>query len=182
MRYFISVDVKDEGVKEALVNLMNRIEGYGDTKTVRPENLHLTLLFLGERLEEELEEIKSRFIDSCEAVNVGEFTCNVEDVGVFPHMNYIKTVWVGVKPREPFDSLHMKFSEYMNGVNEHDFIPHITVGRVRGIDPGDKKQLKAEIERHSGGFGAFQVKNVRLKQSELREDGPEYRDMEVYRL
>lgn len=46
MRYFISVDVDDEDVKENIVTFMNEIEQYGDIKTVKPENLHITLLFL----------------------------------------------------------------------------------------------------------------------------------------
>ncbi|MFB6215560.1 MAG: RNA 2',3'-cyclic phosphodiesterase [Candidatus Aenigmatarchaeota archaeon] len=182
MRYFISIDIEDEDVKEGLVNFIERIEDYGDMKPVRPENLHITLLFLGELSEGELEGARKKFTDTCRNIDVGEFTCNISGVGVFPHMNYIKTIWAGAEPEEELSELLMKFSENMNGENEHDFVAHATLARLRGIGPEEKRDLKEVIESFERDFGSFRVENVRLKESELGPEGPTYRDVEVCRL
>ncbi|MDY6768767.1 MAG: RNA 2',3'-cyclic phosphodiesterase [Candidatus Nanohaloarchaea archaeon] len=182
MRYFISIDIIDEDVKENIMKFTSSIATCGDISTVSSENLHITLLFLGEHDTEREDELRSSFIYTCENINVSEFTCRMENVGVFPHMNYIETVWIGAEPRDKISELHMKFSEYMNGENEYDFVPHATVARVRGVSPAEKSELQEQIESFQQEFGTFEVDRVRLKQSELREDGPEYQDVEVYRL
>lgn len=179
MRYFISIDVEDEGVKEELVKFTKQMESLGDIKTVRPENLHITLLYLGNLSKSDMDEVVPLFTRTCESLDVDEFTCKVSGVGVFPHMNYIKVVWAGAEPGEKLDKLHMKFSELINAGDEEDFVPHITIGRVGGVDPDEKRALKERIESHPADFGSFEVKNVRLKSSELSEDGPVYRDVEV---
>ncbi|MDY6769938.1 MAG: RNA 2',3'-cyclic phosphodiesterase [Candidatus Nanohaloarchaea archaeon] len=182
MRYFISIDVNDESVKNNLVNFMDELSGIGDIDTVPPQNLHITLLFLGERGGAAREELRASFIDACEDLDVGEFTCMLSGVGVFPHMNYIEVVWASAEPEKELDELHMNFDERMSGGNEHDFVPHVTVGRVRGVDPGEKQQLQELIESHPADFGAFDVDRVRLKESVSGEGGPTYRDVEVHEL
>ncbi len=182
MRYFISIDIENEPVKDSVMNFTSSINSYGDMSTVNRENLHITLLYVGERDSADVSELRSSFITSCENIDVGEFTCRLENVGVFPHMNYIKTVWIGAKPREKIKNLHMNFSEVIDGEEHEEFVPHVTVARVRGIGPEDKSALQDEIESHQREFGSFEVDSVRLKQSELGEDGPTYQDIEVYGL
>ncbi|MFB6294770.1 MAG: RNA 2',3'-cyclic phosphodiesterase [Candidatus Nanohaloarchaea archaeon] len=182
MRYFISIDVTDESVKDSIMNFTSAIQEYGDMKPVSRENLHITLLYIGERSSSETDELQSAFINSCKGIDVSEFTCRMEGVGVFPHMNYIETVWVGAKPSGKIEKLHMNFSEVIDGEEHEEFVPHVTVARVRGIGPEDKSALQDEIERYQQEFGRFAVDRVRLKQSELGPDGPTYRDVEVYEL
>ncbi|MDY6761519.1 MAG: RNA 2',3'-cyclic phosphodiesterase [Candidatus Nanohaloarchaea archaeon] len=182
MRYFISIDITDEDVKQSIMKFTSDIESLGDTKTVPPEKLHITVFYIGEREKSDESDLRSSFIDSCEGLRVGEFTCNLENAGVFPHMKYIETIWIGAKPREKLDKLHMNFSEYFNRENEHDFVPHVTVARVRGIGPDEKTVLQEEIERNQREFGTFTVDRVRLKRSAAAEGGRVYHDMEVYEL
>ncbi|MCJ7478661.1 MAG: RNA 2',3'-cyclic phosphodiesterase [Candidatus Nanohaloarchaeota archaeon QJJ-7] len=182
MRYFISIDVEDEGVKNSLMNFTGRIDNLGDTKVVDPQNLHLTLLYLGERPKSEVPEIKDSFVDAMADVDVGEFECMLSDLGVFPHMNYIKTVWAGAETDGKIRDIHMKLNEHIHSENEHDFTPHVTLARVKGIEPGEKQRMREEIESYPADFGSFSVENVRLKQSKLTPEGPIYRDLEVVEL
>lgn len=182
MRYFISVDIDDEGVKQNLMTFMERVKNYGRVNLLDPEHLHVTLLFLGERSSRGVPDMSERFMSATSTLDVGEFTCTIKNVGVFPHMNFIKVVWAGAEPAETFHELHEKFSEGMKVENEHDFVPHVTVGRVKDISGQEKTGLQRLIREWRSEFGAFRVSDVRLKSSELTADGPIYRDVEVATL
>ncbi len=182
MRYFISIDVENEEVEDNLVNFINSVKGLGRIKPVSRENLHLTLLFLGKRAEDEEDEIVNRFDEVMDDINEGEIECSVSGLGVFPHMNFIKVVWAGVKLEEKLKDIHVKFNEVLEGENEHDFVPHITLARVKDIRGDEKRRLKEAIREHPADFGGFKAENVRLKQSELTEEGPVYRDVRVREL
>ncbi|MFB6077030.1 MAG: RNA 2',3'-cyclic phosphodiesterase [Candidatus Nanohaloarchaea archaeon] len=182
MSYFISLDVTDEDVKDALVNFGERVSAFGTATPVSRENLHITLLFLGEFDGDERHRSRDTFIDVSSNMNVGKFTCTIEDVGVFPHMNFIEVVWAGAEPEVKLRNMHVKYSEHLNGVNDHEFTPHVSVARVRDIDPEEKANLQAAIRAEPGDFGQFQVNDVRLTRSRLTDDGPVYEDVEVVEL
>lgn len=164
------------------MKFISRIDGYGDFDPTARENLHITLIFLGEVADERGDELRSDFTSACSDIDVGEFTCTVSGVGVFPHMNFIRVIWAGAVPEEAFTELHMNFRTRMNGQNEEDFVPHVTLGRLRGIGGREKSELREVLEEESPDFGTFQVKDVRLKRSILTDDGPKYEDLEVCEL
>lgn len=182
MRYFISIDITDEEVKNSLMNFTDRLNSFGDMKIVKPENLHITLLFLGEREESEIDKMKERFRETSSDIDSGEFECSINDLGVFPHINFIKVVWSGAKPKEEMDELHLKYNEVFESENEGDFVPHVTLGRLKNIGEREKRELQQVVRDESPEFGSFQVENVRLKESRMTDEGSVYRDVEVYGL
>lgn len=182
MRYFISVPVSSEDVKDGLMRFTEKMNGLGDISFMARENLHITALFLGDLDEDERQHARELFQGNTGSPSVDEFTCNASGVGVFPHMNFIKVVWAGVEPEEKFSDLHMYFSEQMNVRREHDYVPHITLGRVKDVSGGEKRRLQELIRREGPDFGTFQVSDVRLTRSELTPDGPVYTDEAVMEL
>lgn len=182
MTYFISIDVEDEGVKESLNSFTEKIRKYGDMNPVEPGNYHITLLFLGEIAEENKDEVIQKFIASCESIDVETFTCNIKNVGVFPHMKDIKTIFSGVEPGENCNKLHMNFNEVIPSENEHEYVPHVTLARLKSIPPEQKDALRREIRTNERDFGTISVEHVRLKQSERTPQGPVYTDIAVCEL
>lgn len=185
MRCFISIDVEDETARDNLVSFIDKLREFNGIKPVSPENLHLTLLFLGDVDEQDVDELRYNFVTITDNVNVEPFTCMMSGVGVFPHMNYINVIWAGAKPVRELNELHMTYTEGMkftNEANEEEFVPHITLARAKYLNKPEKSRLKTVIREHQQDFGGFEVSNVRLKESVLADGGAEYRDIEVCAL
>src|SRR5687767_15945219 len=94
VRTFIALD-PGEAIRERIVALQESLTRSGaEVKWVEPENLHVTLLFLGEVDERDL-------IGVCRAVGdvtsgVEAFTLSVEGVRCFGDPCRPRTIWVGV--------------------------------------------------------------------------------------
>lgn len=189
MRCFISIDIENETVRDNLMKITdacNQIDGFNP---VARENLHITVLFIGDVNEQQCHEITELFTDHCSSLTHGSFECMITGLGVFPHMNYISVVWGGVEDNGEISQLHSSFRDVINEVcegvnagNEHDFVPHVTLGRVKYVDAAEKSRLQDLVRERSPVFGTIDVSDVRLKESVLQDDGPEYRDMAVCAL
>ncbi len=176
MRSFISVDLPDE-LTGRIKNLQDRLrETNADINYVSPEKVHVTLKFLGDvdkkmvpRIEEKLRNALSGF---------SEFKASIEGVGVFPNMDYIKVIWLGVdRGEKEFEQLFSSVEQEMVDLGfeeeEHDFVPHATIGRVKsGKNKGKLINKLKNIEEAY--IGKIDVNKVLLKKSELKPNGPEY--------
>src|ERR1700686_1585116 len=94
IRTFLAIDVGDE-IRARLVSLQEELAIIAsDVKWVERENLHVTLLFLGE-----VEQRQT--LDICRAgqkavAKMPAFTMTVEGAGAFPNARRPRTLWVGV--------------------------------------------------------------------------------------
>jgi 2'-5' RNA ligase len=86
-RCFVSIDIPEE-IQVEIKKLQDALPGFIGKKT-EPENLHLTLKFLGEVDEEQIIEIKRRLRE----VKFKNFECSIDEIGVFSP-KYVKIVWV----------------------------------------------------------------------------------------
>jgi 2'-5' RNA ligase len=108
MRVFIAIDIDDK-TRKAIANLQKQIASKvdvkkGDVKWVEPNNIHLTLKFLGEISDEQLAEVSE--ITNTVAHAHQKFTLEIESVGSFPPTGSqrgggrsAKVVWVGAGTR-----------------------------------------------------------------------------------
>ncbi len=155
MRCFIAIDVSDE-IKRKILPLQADLEKIADIKSVGMENLHVSLKFLGEV--NDVSAVKSgmnKFSGS------GPFDIKIAGLGVFPSMNYVRVVWLGVEG--------MKIK-----IDESDF--HVTLGRVRSAK--SKQELIEYIESNKNvEVGSMKVDEVKLKKSMLTPIGPVYEDI-----
>ena len=83
MRVFIAIDIDDK-IRKAIADLQKQIASKvdvkkGDLKWVEPNNIHLTLKFLGEISDEQLEEVKE--IANTVAQAHQKFNLEIESVG-----------------------------------------------------------------------------------------------------
>lgn len=171
MRSFIAIEVPFfKGIEE----LQSSIEG--KFKAVEKENLHLTLKFLGEISERDVEKIKEE-VEKCKTQ---PFRLKFKGVGFFPNENYIKVVWVGVENPE-------KIAEMMRCIDSHlakfgfkrekSYVPHLTIARVKGKIKIENLEKFRDME-----FGEIEVNEIKIKKSTLTPEGPIYEDVEVIPL
>ncbi|MEM2874676.1 MAG: RNA 2',3'-cyclic phosphodiesterase [Candidatus Hadarchaeales archaeon] len=175
MRLFIAIEVSDD-VRRELVRAQERLKATGaDIKPVEPENIHLTLKFLGEVSEERIGDISAAIDRS--ASGRGIFPAGVRGIGVFPDLRHVRVIWAGVGTgSERIVEIQRSLDAELQALGferERDFVPHITLARVRS--PRGKERLAAEVRSMSGmDFGSTEVRSVVLKQSTLTPRGPIY--------
>lgn len=182
VRAFLAVDL-EEGLRDHVSRIQDTLKSAdAQVKFVEPENLHFTLKFFGDVGEGKLRRIEDAVRETLR--NYEPFEISIRGAGVFPNPRYIRVVWLGVENPETFSdlqrSLDMEFVK-MGFRPERDYVPHLTVGRVKGPRNRDKlAELIGELEDVE--VGSMRVSEVSLKRSELTPAGPVYSDIEVFRL
>ncbi len=92
MRCFVAVDI-DENLKDKIINIQKELATLGNMKLVEKQNLHFTLKFLGEINERTIKEVMNK-LESI-AKQTQSFTINIQGMGAFPSLDYIRVVWIG---------------------------------------------------------------------------------------
>jgi 2'-5' RNA ligase len=180
VRAFIAIRCPDE-LKKGLTAAQKKIAPLGDMKLVEPENLHMTVKFLGEVDEAKMNAVTDALRPISEKQS---FVMSIRGIGVFPNPAYVRVVWAGVDDgametahlsREVDDRLHA-----LGFPRDERFHPHFTLARVRSIDKEKMKKFLAENE--AIGFGSFTVDSVDLMESKLSSKGPVYSILKDFKL
>ena len=178
LRTFIAVDVSPF-TRDRLVGLRDNLAAAAGTgvKWVEPDNLHVTLLFLGEVDEREV-------IGICRAVEAvarpaPAFSMTVAGVSAFPTVRRPRTLIVPVtEGAAELVALHdalegplLELGCYRR--EERGYVPHLTLGRVQR--DARAEALSAAVAKFGGWQGGqTQVREVLVLSSQLRREGPEY--------
>ncbi len=182
MRLFIAIDLHSE-LREKITNLIQKLKATGaDVKWVEPENLHITLKFLGDVEEERIDEIREIVRSSLS--NQKAFDIEIDGMGFFENEKYLRVIWIGLsKGKERVMELMDILNRALNHIRHERLksAAHITIGRVRS---GKNKQalLDAIKKLSTLDIGSQIVKEIAIKQSQLTKQGPVYRDVEILKL
>jgi 2'-5' RNA ligase len=176
-RAFVAIDI-DEYIRQKLVAAQKQLTTAGaDIKLVEPENVHVTMKFLGDVPDNKVAAV----VDAIRTAVAGTqpFEMKIRGIGAFPNMRYIRVIWAGVADgRDVLIELERKIDRELQKLGfppERDFVPHLTLARVR--TPRRKEQLAATIEgmtKDNTEFGDMRAQAVELKQSQLISKGPIY--------
>lgn len=178
MRTFIAIPCP-ANLKEKISRVQNHIGDMRGIKLVEPENIHLTLEFLGDVDEKRSEGIakKLEFIEG-----IGPFKMSLKGVGAFPSLNYIRVIWVGVdEGKESIIDLYKKIVNVLDLKEDKKFHPHLTIGRVKFLDDKEKL-LKFLNENREKVFDRFDVRKIELMESKLTPKGPVYSVLREFKL
>jgi len=180
MRTFIAIELPKE-FKEQLAKLQEQLKTSGaDVKWVQPENIHLTLKFLGEIDEQ----ISAKIINILEktAHNKNSFYLNLVSLGGFPNMNFPRVIWVGIKKgegetKEIAKELENEIAQLGIPKEKRAFSSHITLGRVRsGLNrtqlANKLNELTNDLFKES--LPDFKITKITLFKSTLTPKGPIY--------
>ncbi len=183
MRLFVAADISEE-IRARINGLMEPWRKERVVKWVPPHNLHITLYFLGHLEESCVSELQR----VGEAAVEGEtpFPVQVEGVSAFPSLRSPRVFWVGVSDdgrlKDVYTTLkeELKISSLQVPLDERDYVPHITVGRVKQRCPSS---LLQRVERSAGAvFGGCTVDHLTLFRSELSPKGAVYQPVLRWRL
>jgi 2'-5' RNA ligase len=156
--------------------ILKELERSGaDIKLVAPQNLHITLKFLGDTGEDKIDGIGRAMEESVRGI--APFEVKFCGLGAFPNSRSIRVVWVGLLGTEPLARISLSLDENLAGLGfakeQRGFSPHITLGRVR--TPHRWGSLPALIGRYADtDFGTMCVGRLSLKKSVLGPGGPTY--------
>lgn len=145
---------------------------------VNPDNIHLTLKFLGDVSLSNLEILQN--ILASEINTYPQFEISVGELGAFPNQRRPRILWIGVK--SPPELKEMQFNIETNlerlGYPREDrpFSPHLTLGRLnRNVSDQDFEKITKVLTTLNVGFlGADRVKEVNLYRSDLKPGGAVY--------
>jgi len=178
MRLFYAVFLPED-VRRALVAAQEKVSRYKGWKEVPPHQLHLTLLFLGERPEEDLEDLIA--LGHRLGRRVPPFLATLKGTGYFPNEGTPR-VWFAKAEGEGFGLLAQGLrdgvrevlgEEALQAEGERAFKPHITLARRKAPAP--------RVPPVVFGF-TWPVEAFALVRSELKPKGPVYTILERFPL
>ncbi|MHA1628876.1 MAG: RNA 2',3'-cyclic phosphodiesterase [Candidatus Heimdallarchaeota archaeon] len=175
IRAFFAVDIDDKELKRKIVEVQKEL-ALPETriKFVEPNNLHLTLKFLGDIDESIVPELQK----AAEKITFEPFTLELQGVGCLPSFSYINAIYIGViQGFEPLKTLATKLEQICAPFNvkkeRRAFKAHLTIGRLKRTN---NKALLVEkiraMEHHV--FGTTTITKFKLKKSVLTQQGPRY--------
>jgi 2'-5' RNA ligase len=165
-RLFIGIFLPDE-IKESLADIQDSITKMPMcTKLVEPENLHLTLTFLGDTPDEKIPYISQKLDDVCKGYK--KFTVKIGGTMLIPSENYIRVVALDVKSNN--DALENLRKEIVKQIGGDSYPVHLTLARVREVENKNfvRENLKFKLEKF------FEVDSVCLIKSVVKRSGPVY--------
>ena len=187
MRAFIAIDLPIE-IKNALSGIQEelKIESL-KVSWVKPQNLHLTIKFLGDTSLEQLREIKQTVTEITKTSSA--FRIKLQTLGVFPNLQAARIIWIGadqapLRLKRIAEQLETMLPETGMPQQQRDFLPHITIGRIKNrLDPSDLKKALNRVEKDvSEANWEFDCGKITLFESVLGPAGPTYTVLDQFNL
>lgn len=177
-RTFIAVKVNPEGDLLRMISSLKSLLSDENIKWVDPANIHLTLAFLGDTEEKRIKILSGMLSERC--TGFGEFDFTLAGAGVFKNFWDPRVIWVGIRSSEKLFMLYNAIAEGLKregfGIEERQFRPHLTLGRVKSYK--DTENLKSVIEKYRDKqFQVVHVNEVILFESILMQTGPIYKSL-----
>jgi 2'-5' RNA ligase len=181
-RAFIAIELSAELkrlISELQAELKHGIPDMVSVSWIRPEAMHLTLRFLGDIEESQVEAITD--VLQVGAASLQPFTLEARGVGGFPTPARARVLWVGLSgDEEGMSALRNLQTTIEEGVVEigctredRPFTPHLTLARIKdGRASGPVRRLLMNASDRK--VGEFQAGSVSLIKSEPRPTGSVY--------
>jgi 2'-5' RNA ligase len=184
IRCFIALNLPSE-LKGRLAELEAQLkEAKADVGWVKPENIHLTLKFLGGVEEARIPLVKGAIQEGLR--EEGSLALAFVGLGVFPNPRYPRVVWVGVKGEpERLQKLQERLEQAMSEVGfpreARSFSPHITLGRMRSRQGAPSlMDLVGRLGEYE--LGSMKAESIELMRSQLHPAGAIYTVLESFPL
>jgi RNA 2',3'-cyclic 3'-phosphodiesterase len=134
-RLFIGLDF-GENVSEPIQRAIRKMKTTFDQREIaakwsQPQDLHITLVFIGERPDEDVDNIR----ESVEKVVTQHkaFDLKLSGMGAFPDIQSARVLWLGVQKRQELLDLQSEIEAALLSTSENDYIPHVTVAKIRNL-------------------------------------------------
>jgi RNA 2',3'-cyclic 3'-phosphodiesterase len=185
VRLFVALQIPDS-IRNDYAGLIDELRRF-DAKTsakkpkwVRPENLHVTLKFIGHTDPAKLESICAALAD---VRSPREIRLHFRGVGFFPNAKRPRVAWGGMEASENLAPLAHDVDRQIATLGfpaeERAFTPHLTLARLD--PPVIAPELQAAIEKHAArDFGELHSSEFHLIESKLKPTGAEYTTLQSF--
>lgn len=194
MRVFVAIDI-DSAVRDRIATFVNGISGFApEARWVRAESLHVTLKFIGEKSEAEVESITKALA----AVKGESLQIAMRGFGFFPTARSPRVFWIGIEagPQLALLANAVDDATAALGIPKEDraFSPHLTLARGAGgsgnprWQHGDKpnrnfQRLQEKLTAMpSPDFGTMTAREFSLYRSHLGRGGARYEKLASFVL
>ncbi|MFA5062053.1 MAG: RNA 2',3'-cyclic phosphodiesterase [Patescibacteria group bacterium] len=183
MRAFIAFPLSDEA-KQELVKTQAEINGQNLSAKIRwveDKNMHVTVEFLGDVKEEQVEHIKNILNNIC--IQHKPFEYKLKKVNAFPNLEHPNVLVVDIGDDERNSSvnlyveLHNELAKIGLNLNNRKWYPHATLGRIKPDFSG-----KISLDNISVQETKWIVDEVLFIKSDLTPAGPVYEVIETFKL
>jgi 2'-5' RNA ligase len=180
-RAFIAIDLPQD-IRSRIAEISKSLDSSG-IKVVGPEQLHITMFFLGYVDAGQLEAVKLAISD----VSMRSFSVDLKGIGTFdarsPRVVFVDIAEGSEGLKEIYAHLFEGISALRIKTDEREFTPHITIARLKRFTSRETGAVNALVEKYPDyDFGAFLCTSIKLKKSVLARSGPEYTDIFVKEL
>jgi len=180
MRLFAALEIPST-VRENLAALLESLRAVSpQTRWVRPQNLHVTLKFMGEVPE-------TKLAVTCSALagvrSDQPVTLDFRGLGLFPNEKHPRVFWAGIDASPNLKTLAADLERAMEKLGipreQRPFSPHLTLARFE--PPGLPEKLRSAIQENAAReFGSFRTNQCHLIESKLKPSGAEYTTLESF--
>lgn len=187
MRAFIAIELPIE-IRDDLSRIQDKLKAeLPKISWVKPQNLHLTLKFLGDISPEQLCDIKQITIEITKAT--AGFKINLRTLGVFPNPHAARIIWIGTNQpplelKQLAQQMETRLVESNIPQEERPFCAHITIGRIKShLAPSDLKKALDKVENDVACANwEFDCREITLFESTLGPGGPAYTILEKFKI
>lgn len=176
IRLFVGIPLPGD-VRQHLHLLAAGLEG---AHWISPENMHLTLRFIGEIDEHRADDIN----DALNAIHEPSFDISLNGIETFGRGHMVHTLWAAVKSEPGLVHLQGNIESALVRAGlepeRRKYTPHVTVARVRKSPKG---KVAAWLADHAGfNLPSFPVDQFVLYRSHLGHNGAHYETIAHYDL
>ncbi len=182
-RTFIAIDIPATVKLKELLELL-RVDLREDRILwVDPEILHITLSFIGDTSEQQVNYISEQLEKTGSEYSSMEL--HFKELGVFPNLRKPRVFWIGMERNELLENLQGEIEamlrEYGIIRENRSFSPHLTIARIKWIDDIDK--LKYWLNKYKGEtIQKTKIGEVVYYESKLTANGPVYNSIKKFPL
>lgn len=167
-RLFIAIEIPEK-ITEKIVKLQKELKKTIEAKWVKPDNIHLTLIFLGQIAEEKITSVEG----ALKSLKFNQFNLRARGLGGFPNLKHPHVLWIGIDESVELSKIQENLFNSLRSkgfrIEDRKFSGHLTLARVRS-----KIDSSSLIKNKNLDFGEIKVKKIVLCESELKPEGPKH--------
>lgn len=182
-RLFIAIDLSINQEVNSIHSKIKFLLKHENINWVKPENMHITLKFLGSTPSEHIVEINKIVTDACQ--NLAPIQLEFEKIGLFGSSYAPRVIWLGFAENEILsqfaETLKKNLVRLGFEYDRQNFVPHLTLGRIQKIET--KSYFQSVLNNYKTlSLSPVKVENIYLFESILRKNGPEYISLKSWDL
>lgn len=189
IRAFIAIETSPD-IQKKMDELTGRLKKGAAFSSVNPSwvmaaNAHLTLKFLGNIEESQIEHIARIMRTACSAIN--PFSFQVAGLGVFPNERLPRVLWIGIKnPGNEITTMQKSLDQGLATLGfeteKRAFHPHLTIARFKYLKGTAAFMNVIHEHQNLSNLGDCIASELILFQSKLHPDGAIYTPLKKFKF